>query len=111
MHLRESSSRSERARRPARDVIDAILENMRENLDTLKYSTLAPILYVVYLHPAEYARLEGIIAVLKQETVRALSEELVTRNRHSRVRQYAQRVFGKQPPVENPAGEWTVEFL
>ena len=46
------------ARRPASDLIDAVLENMRTNLEPLKYSTLAPSRYVVYLHPDEFARIE-----------------------------------------------------
>ena len=38
------------SRRPASDLIDAVVENMRTNLEPLKYSTLAPSRYVVYLH-------------------------------------------------------------
>ena len=53
-----------RPRRPARDIIDAVVENMRKNLEPLKYSTLAPSRYTVYLHPTEYARLEGIVPIL-----------------------------------------------
>ena len=57
------------SRRPARDLIDAVLENMRTNLEPLKYSTLAPSRYVVYLHPEEYARIEGIVPVLQEQTL------------------------------------------
>ena len=32
---------------------------MRKNLEPLKYSTLAPSRYTVYLHANEFARLEG----------------------------------------------------
>jgi hypothetical protein len=93
-------------------VIDAVLENMRRNLEPLKYSILAPSRYIVYLHPAEYARLEGIIVILQEQTVRALSEELVARNRRSIVRQYAQRLLGGgSPRVENPGRTWSVEFF
>src|SRR5215469_12220012 len=44
LHMRPkvSNSNSEKSRRPARDVIDAVLANMRTNLEPLKYSTLAP---------------------------------------------------------------------
>ena len=63
-------------RRPARDLIAAVVENMRQNLEVLKYSTLAPGRYIVYLHAAEFARLEGILPILQAETVRALSDEL-----------------------------------
>src|SRR5688572_8491066 len=54
------------SRRPARDLIDAVLENMHTNLEPLKYSTLAPSRYVVYLHPEEYSRVEGIVQVLQE---------------------------------------------
>src|SRR5262245_42620075 len=112
MRPKVSNSSLERPRRPARDVIDAVLENMRQNLEHLKYSILAPSRYVIYLHPAEYARLEGIIVILQEQTIRALSEEVAARNRHSTLRQYAQRFLGaRKPGVENPGGEWSIEFL
>src|SRR5207244_9345347 len=64
------------------------------------------------LHPAEYARLEGIIVILQEQTIRALSEEIAAQNRHSILRQYTQRILGdRNPPVENPSGEWSVEFF
>jgi hypothetical protein len=112
MRPKVSNSSPERIRRPARDVIDAVLENMRLNLEPLKYSILAPSRYLVYLHPAEYARLEGIIAILQEQTIRALSEEVAARNTHSVLRQYARRIFGERNPrIENPRGRWSVEFF
>lgn len=100
------------SRRPARDLILAVLENMRRNLEPLKYSTLAPSRYLVYLHPTEFARLEGIIPILQEQTIRALSEELDAQNRRSTVRRYAQRIFGEpDPPVRNAGSEWQIEFL
>jgi len=93
-------------------VIEAVLENMRGNLEPLKYSTLVPSRYLVYLHPAEHARLEGIIAILQEQTIRALSDEVAARNGQSILRQYVQRIFGdRNPQIENPAGAWSVEFL
>jgi hypothetical protein len=112
MRPKVSNSSPERARRPARDVIDAVLDNMQRNLEPLKYSILAPSRYIVYLHPSEYARLEGIIAILQEQTVRALSEEVASRNRPSIVRRYAERFLGgPKPRVENPRGKWSVEFF
>jgi len=85
---------------------------MRGNLEPLKYSTLVPSRYVVYLHPAEHARLEGIITVLQEQTMRALSEEVASQNGKSKLRQTVQRIFGERNPrIENPAGVWSVEFL
>ena len=102
----------EQHRRPARDVIVAVLENMRQNLEPLKYSTIAPSRYLVYLNPAEYSRLEGLIPILQEQTVRALTEELDSLNKPSFVRKYSERVFGRADvPVQTAAGEWHVEFL
>jgi hypothetical protein len=110
MAPRPTNSPTETPRRPARDLIEAVLENMRQNLEPLKYSILAPARYVVYLHPDELARLEGILPVLQQETARALGEELEKLNRRP-LRKYFDRVLGGTPPIENPAREWHVEFL
>ena len=100
------------ARRPARDLIELVLEHMRKNLEPLKYSTLAPSRYLVYLHAAEFARLEGIVAILQQQTIRALNEELRALNEGTGLTRYARRVW-KRPfaAVENAAPEWHVEFL
>src|SRR5215510_13440114 len=112
MRAKVSSSSSEKFRRPAREVIDAVLQNMRTNLEPLKYSTLAPSRYLIYLHPAEYARLEGILSILQEQTIRALSEEVAVHNGHSALRRYAQLIFGnRNPRIENAAGKWTIEFL
>ena len=100
------------ARRPARDLIELVLEHMRKNLEPLKYSTLAPSRYLVYLHAAEFARLEGIVGILQQQTIRALNEELRALNEGTGLTRYARRVW-KRPfaAVENAAPEWHVEFL
>jgi len=100
------------ARRPARDLIELVLEHMRKNLEPLKYSTLAPSRYLVYLHAAEFARLEGIVGILQQQTIRALNEELTALNQGTGLTRYARRVW-KRPfaAVENAAPEWHVEFL
>jgi hypothetical protein len=98
-------------RRPAGDLIAAVLDNMRSHLERLKYSTLAPSRYLVYIHPLEYARLEGIIPILQEETVRALADEVNRLNRRSGLRRYTERVFGEPaPPVQSASGDWHVEF-
>ena len=94
------------ARRPAGDLIDAVLENMRTNLEPLKYSTLAPSRYVVYLHPDEFARIEGIVGVLQEQTRRALGEELQKLNHQPAYLMYWNRIVGTAPPVENVAQDW-----
>lgn len=111
MVTNESAVVTGNRRRAARDLIAAVVENMRRNLETLRYSTIAPSRYVVYLHPVEFARLEGIIPILQEETVRALTEELRRLNNPSGLRRYSGRFFGDAAPkVQTPTGEWHVEF-
>lgn len=98
-------------KRSARDLIDAVLENMRSNLEPLKYSTLVPSRYVVYLHPDEFARIEPIVPVLQEQTTRALAEELEKLNSRAGYRKYLDRLTRPNPPVENAAREWRIEFL
>jgi hypothetical protein len=99
------------SRRPARDLIDAVLDNMRRNLEPLKYTTLAPSRYLVYVHPAEHSRLEGILPILRDQTVRALGETLESLNRPSALEHYAGRVWRRRQPRVEQAGDWHVEFL
>jgi hypothetical protein len=99
------------ARRPARDLIEAVVDNMRKNLEPLKYSTLAPNRFTVYVHPAEYTRLEGIIPILEGQTARALADELHKLNRRSPIKRWLEQLTGdRQPQIDNAGGEWQVEF-
>jgi FHA domain-containing protein len=99
-------------RRFARDLIVAVLENMRRYQEPLMYSVIAPSRYVIYLHPSEYARLEGILPLLRDQTVRGLADEVEKLNRRSKVQRYADQVFRRSHlPVESATGEWQVEFL
>ena len=98
-------------RRPARDLIEAVVDNMRKNLEPLKYSTLAPTRFTVYVHPTEFARLEGIIPILERETIRALADELQKLNRRSPIKRWLERLTrDHEPEIDNAGAEWQVEF-
>lgn len=97
-------------RRQARDIIDAVVANMRQNLERLKYSTLAPSRYTVYLHPIEFERLETIVPVLQEQTVRALDEELRRLNAASASRRWMRR-SEPESEIRNAATDWHIAFL
>jgi pSer/pThr/pTyr-binding forkhead associated (FHA) protein len=111
MASQRTSRQSAAPKRSARDLIDAVIENMRANLEPLKYSTLVPSRYVVYLHPEEFSRIEPIVPVLQEQTVRALGEELLKLNSRPAYRKYLDRFTGGEPPVENAGQQWRIEFL
>jgi pSer/pThr/pTyr-binding forkhead associated (FHA) protein len=99
-------------RRHARDIIDAVVANMRHNLERLKYSTLAPSHYTVYLHPREFERLETIVPVLQEQTIRALDEELRRLNAASATRRWMRRMAGeREAEIRNAATDWHIAFL
>jgi len=99
-------------RRPARDIIEAVVANMRRNLERLKYSTLAPSRYTVYLHPTEFERLETIVPVLCEQTIRALDEELQRINASPPAPRWMRRMTGEpEPEVRNAATDWHVAFM
>ena len=85
---------------------------MLQNIEPLRYSVLATSRYVVYLHPREYARLEGVVPILRQETARALTEAVEALNRRNVFDRYAARMFGDRiPNVQNAGPDWTIEFV
>jgi len=96
-------SRTPVGRLTSRDVNDAVVDNMRQNLEELRYATLAPSRYTVYLSASHYARVEGILARLQAETARALDEELARLNRPSWLR--------RRTPHENAGIRWEIEFV
>jgi hypothetical protein len=124
---RSGAPRGGGARRlPARDIVDAVVRNMRENLEELPYSRLAPSHYVVYLHRKEFARLEGIASILEDQTRRALSDELEKLSRPSFWHRSSDRMAavlrgpfkGAGPNgrsagqmIEKAGGDWRVTFL
>ena len=98
-------------RRPAVDLIDAVLENMRDYREPLKYSVLAPSRYTVYVHPDEHARLDGILPLIREQTERALTEELARMNRRSLIRQWLDHLLWSPAAHRERVGNWHIEFL
>jgi pSer/pThr/pTyr-binding forkhead associated (FHA) protein len=84
------------------------------NLYPLPYTTLAPTVYHVYLHPEDYESIEPVAPRLVDQVHRALSDE-VERINHG-LRRTSRRVVGRLlareelPPVEVPAAGWDVHI-
>ena len=66
-----------------RDIIQEIIRNLREGLEPLQYSILAPAVYRVYLHGDDLARLRGILPRIVDEARRALDTEVAALNKES----------------------------
>jgi len=94
----------------AREIILEIIRNMREGLEPLHYTTLAPALYHVYLHPDDHERLRAIFPRMREETLKALDGELAELNRAS-LGERLKLARKPAPKVEAPEGGWRVEFF
>jgi pSer/pThr/pTyr-binding forkhead associated (FHA) protein len=100
-----------KTRRPAGDLIEAVVRHMRTNIEELRYTTIAPSRYTVYLSQPEYTRLEGILPRLRAETIRALNDELERHNRRRQLPALVRRWVRGARPLENADAQWHVEFL
>ena len=94
----------------ARDIILEIVRNMREGLEPLHYTTLAPSLFHVYLHPDDMERLRGIVPRIVDEARRALDSEIDGLNRASLGERLKIARRG-DPKIAPPEGGWQIRFL
>jgi hypothetical protein len=94
----------------AREIILEIVRNMREGLEPLQYSTLAPAIYDVYLHPDDMERLRGIVPRILEEARRALDAELESLNRGG-LAERLKIARHSEPKVSAPVGGWQIRIL
>src|SRR5262249_60675936 len=95
-----------------RDIIAQVIENMRSQGEELRYSTIVPAAYDVYLHPADFQRLESLGDVIADQARRALDEELQSLNHESRIEARV-RVALHRPrqPYERAGSAWQIRLI
>lgn len=94
----------------AREIILEIVRNMREGLEPLHYSTLAPAMYHVYLQSDDMERLRGIVPRIVEEARRALDEELERLNKAS-LGERLKVARRSEPKIAVPEGGWQIRIL
>jgi len=94
----------------AREIILEIVRNMREGLEPLHYSTLAPAIYHVYLHPDDLDRLRGILPRIVDEARQALDAEVESLNRAS-LGERLKLARRRDPKITPPEGGWQIKIL
>jgi hypothetical protein len=83
---------------------------MREGLEPLHFSTLAPSVYHVYLHPSDMDRLRAIAPRIVDEARRALDEALESLNRAS-LGERLKISRRTEPRIAPPEGGWQIRIL
>src|SRR5436309_1626886 len=95
-----------------RDIISQLVENMRSQGEELRYSTIVPAAYDVYLHPADFQRLESLAGVIADQARRALDEELDRLNHASRIEARVREALGKpRLPHERAGPAWEIRLI
>jgi hypothetical protein len=95
-----------------RDVIAQVVANMRSQGEALRYSTIVPAAYDVYLHPGDFQRLESLAGVIGDQARRALDEELERLNRGSRIEARVREAIRKpRLPFERAGAAWEIRLI
>jgi hypothetical protein len=97
-----------------RHIWKAVRDELLLNLYPLPFSTLAPTVFHVYLHPDDYEAVEGVAARIIAEVQSALTAEVDTVNRKlgRSGRRVLTRLLDREqlPPIDVPAGGWDVHI-
>src|SRR5580692_5493501 len=94
----------------ARDVILEIVRNMKDGLEPLHYSTLAPAIFHVYLHADDMDRLRGIVPRIVDEAKRALDTAVDELNKAS-IAERLKLARRNDPKISLPEGGWQIRIL
>jgi hypothetical protein len=91
------------------DILSEVVRNMEAGLFRIRYTTLVPSIFRVYLHPDDYEPIRGAVPFLAGEIRRALNERLAEWNAPPGL---LQRLAGEQRmEYRSLAEDWTVEFF
>ncbi|MDE3168031.1 MAG: FHA domain-containing protein [Acidobacteriota bacterium] len=93
-----------------REIILEIVRNMREGLEPLRYTTLPPAIFHVYLHPGDMERLRGIAPRIVEEARRALDAEVEALNRAT-LTERLKLSRREEAKIEAPDGGWQIRIL
>lgn len=90
---------------------NAMRDELMMNMYQLPFTTLPPTIFHVYLHPADYERIEGIVPRIVSELQKALNEEVRKINEgRARPAGMLSRLIEQEEaaPIEVPASGWEV---
>jgi hypothetical protein len=97
-----------------RDIWKAVREELTLNLYALPFSTIAPTVYHVYLHPEDFDTIEGVSGAVVEQVRQALTAEVERLNRGmgGRVKTIMARLLERDQlaPIEVPPGGWDVNI-
>jgi pSer/pThr/pTyr-binding forkhead associated (FHA) protein len=95
-----------------RQIWNGVRDELLLNLYPLPFSTLAPAVYHIYLHPDDFALVEAVVPRIVAQVQRALTAEVETMNRRlARSERWAVAGIGRRDrlaAIEVPTAGWEV---
>lgn len=93
-----------------RIIIEQLLRNAELGQFEMQYSILLPCIFSLYLHPDDYARLTGVLDLIREDARRALAARLDQLNAKPAGMPFMRGVKDRKP-FRIAAQDWTIEFL
>ena len=97
-----------------RDIWKAVRDELMLNLYPLPFSTIAPTVYHVYLHPEDFDAIEGVAPRVVEQIQQALTAEVEKINEKlaRSTRRVMSRLLEREqlPPIEFPPSGWEVQL-
>ena len=91
-----------------RDIILALVENMRESREPLLYNIIVPSHYDVYLHRDDHDRLVSVFPRIREEAKKALGEEMARLSKKGL--SLLPGLKARPPKHEAAQGDWYIKF-
>jgi len=95
-----------------RRILEAVRDELVNNLYELPSATLPPTIFHVYLHPSDFEVVEGIVTRIAADVGGVLTRHVERLNRESSRRGLLDRLRQQQAraPIEVPSGGWEIHI-
>jgi hypothetical protein len=94
-----------------RVVVSELIRNMELGQFEMAYAVLLPCVFTVYLNPADYATLSGVLNLVIEDARKALRAKVVELNTATATSFGLRRRTGKPKEHKIACVEWDIEFL
>ena len=93
------------------DIITELMRNVEAGAFKVRYTTLVPCVFNIYLHPEDYEQVRPIAGFVRSEAKQALDEHLARLNKAlPSVTRWLGLSSSRQPEFKALNPEWTIEF-
>jgi hypothetical protein len=95
------------------DIISELIRNVEAGAFKVRYTTLVPCVFTVYLHSEDFEQIRPIAGFVRSEARQALDEHLATLNKGPSlpsVTRWLGLGSARQPEFKALNSEWTIEF-